>query len=128
MIAIINAELVMKDHLIPEAVILLEDGKIFDYGEMRSSEIPAGCELIDAKGCYVSPGFVNIHTHTGDCYQFWQDPIPAARYHLKHGVTTVLPASYPRMTKEQYIQMGENIHRAKASLAAFTMASNRKEE
>ena len=28
MIAIKNATLVMKDHLIPEAVLLIEDGKI----------------------------------------------------------------------------------------------------
>ena len=28
MLAIINAELVMKDHYIPEAYILLKDGKI----------------------------------------------------------------------------------------------------
>ena len=34
MLAIINAELVMKDHYFPEAYILLKDGKIFDYGKM----------------------------------------------------------------------------------------------
>ena len=28
MLAIINAELVMKDHLIPEAVLFIDDGKI----------------------------------------------------------------------------------------------------
>ena len=37
MIAIINAELVMKDHFIPEAVLFVEDGVITGYGEMRST-------------------------------------------------------------------------------------------
>ena len=32
MTAIINAELVMRDHLIPEAVLFMEDGKITGYG------------------------------------------------------------------------------------------------
>ena len=41
MIAIKNATLVMKDHLIPEAVLMIEDGVIQDFGEMRSTSIPA---------------------------------------------------------------------------------------
>ena len=40
MIAIINAELVMRDHFIPEAVLFIENGKIAGYGEMRKTEIP----------------------------------------------------------------------------------------
>ena len=112
MLAIINAELVMKDHLIPEAVLFIEDGKIRGFGEMRTTPIPEDCEILDAQGAYVGPGLVDIHTHTGDCYRLWQDPIPGCRYHLKHGTTTVLPASYPRMTKEEYIQMAANIREA----------------
>ena len=66
MIAIINAELVMRDHLIPEAVLFIEDGKIAGWGEMRTTEIPEGCEIIDAEGLYVGPGLVDIHSHAGD--------------------------------------------------------------
>ena len=33
MIAIQNATLVMRDHLIPEATLLIEDGKIVDFGK-----------------------------------------------------------------------------------------------
>ena len=39
MLAIKNATLIMKDHLIPGAVILCEDGKIVDFG--KKLEIPA---------------------------------------------------------------------------------------
>ena len=113
--AIINAELVMRDHLIPEAVLFIEDGKIAGFGEMRTTAIPEGCEIIDAEGKYVAPGLVDIHTHTGGEHQFWQDPIPAAQFHLDHGTTTVLPASYARLTKEQYIQMAANIREAMAA-------------
>ena len=113
--AIINAELVMRDHLIPEAVLFIEDGKIAGFGEMRTTPIPEGCEIIDAEGLYVGPGLVDIHTHTGGEHQFWQNPISAAQFHLDHGTTTVLPASYARLTKEQYIQMAANIREAMAA-------------
>ena len=122
MIAIIHAELVMRDHFIPEAVLFIEDGKIAGFGEMRTTPVPEGCEVIDAKGAYVAPGLVDIHTHTGGDYRLWQHPVPAARFHLDHGTTTLLPASYPRMTKEEYIQMAANIRQAMASGAAANIA------
>ena len=64
--AIINAELVMRDHLIPEAVLFVEDGVITGFGQMRSTPIPEDCEILDAKGLYVGPGLVDIHCHAGD--------------------------------------------------------------
>ena len=115
MTAIINADLIMRDHFIEDAVIFFEDGIITGYGEMRNTPIPEGCEIIDAHGEYVGPGLVDIHTHTGGDYRLWQHPIPAALFHLEHGTTTLLPASYPRMTKEEYIQMADNIREAMAA-------------
>ena len=88
--AIINAELVMRDHFIPEAVLFIEDGKIAGFGEMRTTEIPEGCEIIDAQGAYVGPGFVDIHSHAGDGVRFTTDPIHAAKAHLSRGTTSVL--------------------------------------
>ena len=113
--AIINATLVMPDHLIPEAVLLMEGGRITGFGEMRTTPVPENCEILDAKGAYVGPGLVDIHTHTGANYRLWQDPVPGAKFHLEHGTTTVLVASYARMTREEYIQMAANVRAAMAS-------------
>ena len=90
MIAIINAELVMRDHLIPEAVIFIENGKISDFGEMREKEIPEGAEIIDAKDAYVGPGLVDIHCHAGSGIWFVEDPVSAAKVHLECGTTSIL--------------------------------------
>ena len=122
MLAIINAELVMRDHLIPDAVLFVENGKIAGFGEMRNTPIPVECEVLDAKGDYVAPGLVDIHTHTGDCWQFWQEPVKAALYHLEHGTTTVLPASYARMSLAQHVEMGRNIHEAMRQPGGETIA------
>ena len=103
MLAVINAELVMRDHYIPDAVLFVEDGRIAGFGEMRSTPIPEGCEIIDAEGAYVGPGLVDIHCHAGDGLRFHQDPIHAATSHLKHGTTTILATMGTRMPLQDYL-------------------------
>lgn len=45
------------------ADILIENGKIKKIGNTLT--IPEGCEVIDAAGLHVYPGFVEAHCHTG---------------------------------------------------------------
>ena len=116
MTAIINAELIMRDHLIPEAVLFIEDGKIAGFGEMRTTPIPEGCEIIDAQGQYVGPGFVDIHCHSGDDVRFQIDPIKAAKHHLRHGTTSVLATLGYEASKEDYL---EYIPRIKNAMGQF---------
>lgn len=77
----------MKDHLIPDAVILIDNSIIVDFGEMRTSPIPADCEIIDADGLYVGPGLVDIHLHNGGEAVLVEDPVTALQYHLRNGST-----------------------------------------
>ncbi len=114
MLAVINAELVMRDHLIPDAVLLVEDGKIAGFGEMRSTPIPDGCEIIDAKGAYIGPGLIDIHCHAGDGARFHEDPIHAATAHLKHGVTTILATLGTRMLVDEYLDGIDKVRSAMA--------------
>ena len=102
MIAITNATLVMRDHLIPEAVLFVEGGKIADFGEMRTTAIPKDCEIIDAKGLYVGPGLVDIHAHNGGEPAFYEDAPAAAAYHLRSGTTTIFPALYFKHNAQAY--------------------------
>ena len=114
MLAIINAELVMRDHLIPEAVIFIEDGKISGFGEMRGTKIPEDCEIIDAKGAYVGPGLVDIHSHAGGDVRFQDDPEKAAKEHLAFGTTTVLATPSTRGTVPKYVDAINKIRKAMA--------------
>ena len=104
MTAVINATLVMRDHYIPDGVLLIEDGKIKDFGPAKRLPIPAGCDIIDAEGLYVGPGFVDIHTHSDGKVFFQDDPVTASQHHLKHGTTSLLPALYTSMDTHQYVQ------------------------
>ena len=104
MLAIINAELIMKDHFIPEAVLLIEDGKIVGYGEMRNTPIPEGCEIMDAEGAYVGPGLIDTHNHAGGGKWVFEDPAHAAQFNLRHGTTTMLPTLYFNQNKENLLE------------------------
>ncbi len=126
MIAIKNATLVMKDHLIPEAVLLIEDGKIADFGEMRTMSIPTGCEVIDAQGLYVGPGLVDIHNHAGGGHWFYDEPIEAAQFNLQHGTTSVLATLYFNMNGQQLVEQAITVQNAMktpegANIAGFYM-------
>ncbi len=112
MTAIINATLVMRDHFIPDGLLFIEDGQITDFGEMRKKKIPEGCEIIDAEGLYVGPGFVDIHTHSDGKVFFQDDPVVASQHHLKHGTTSLLPALYYSMDTAAYIKAIETLKEA----------------
>ena len=110
--AIINAELVMRNHTIPEAVLFMEDGIITGFGEMRNTPIPEGCEIIDAAGLYVGPGFVDIHTHAGGGKWFYEHPIEAARANLACGTTSVMPTLYFNMNAQQLVEQAKLVQEA----------------
>lgn len=122
MTAIINAELVMRDHLIPEAVLFMEDGKISGFGEMRVTPIPEGCEIIDAGGAYVGPGLVDIHCHAGTGVRFIHDPAAAAEQHLECGTTSILATPSTRDSVANYLEQIDRIRDAMSKPSGATIA------
>ena len=99
--AIINANIVMPDYMIRDGVLVFEDGKILDFGKKIDT---SDMEIIDAKGGYVGPGLVDIHTHADGQTFFTEDPIAVAKTLLEHGVTDVLPALYYNMNADQLVE------------------------
>ncbi len=64
MLHIINAYLKpITSPDIPCGEMLIDGGKIVAIGEKVNA--PQGCEVIDAKGGLVCPGFIDAHTHIG---------------------------------------------------------------
>ena len=60
MLAIKNGKIILEDEIVLDKALLVTD-KI--EGIVDESEIPAGVEVIDAEGGYVSPGFIELHIH-----------------------------------------------------------------
>ncbi|MBR6646194.1 MAG: amidohydrolase family protein, partial [Clostridia bacterium] len=73
--------------------LYFDDKVIIDITE---KDLPAD-EVIDAKGNYVSAGFIDIHTHGGGGSEFMDGSkeavIDACRIHLTHGTTSIYPTT-----------------------------------
>ncbi len=86
---------VIADGTIRRGDILVDDDTILEVG--FSGDIPAGCEVLDAQGKYVSPGFIDIHVHGGGGYDIMDCTEEAfcevANIHLKNGTTTIVPTA-----------------------------------
>jgi N-acetylglucosamine-6-phosphate deacetylase len=61
MIAITGGDLVLPDRLVTEGSLLLERTHISAIETRRIDA--SGAEMIDATGCYVVPGFIDVHVH-----------------------------------------------------------------
>lgn len=47
----------------PDAVILLRNGWIEAVGDRATTPIPRGARVIDVRGRFITPGFVDMHSH-----------------------------------------------------------------
>ena len=86
--AIINTNIVMADHMIPNGAIVMDGGKIVDFG--RNIKVGAA-ECFDAQGQFTGPGLIDIHLHACGNELFYEKPEYAARFALENGATDVLP-------------------------------------
>lgn len=69
------------------ADVLIDEGVVRQIG--ADLDAPDGAAVIDAEGCWVTPGFVDLHTH----YDAELELDPALGESVRHGVTTVLVGS-----------------------------------
>ena len=90
MLKIKSDKIILVDKLF-DGYVYVENGKIVSVSK---EELPA-TECYDFSGKYVSPGFIDIHTHGAGGFAFMnssaQDVIDGCNFHLKHGTTTILP-------------------------------------
>ncbi len=119
--AITNANVVLEGGILWDGALLISDGKIVGIGETREMEIPRDAEIIDAKGAYVGPGFVDIHVHGGNGYSTHGDVINAAKYFLKNGTTSIFATTDYHMTKEKTIAAFHTVKAAMDSGRAKTV-------
>ena len=52
------------DQKIENGVVLMSDGKVEAVGP-ASTPVPAGYRVVDARGRYVTPGVIDVHSHLG---------------------------------------------------------------
>ena len=93
---LVNAHVISPAVDLEKATVVIENGKI---ARVTAKPVAAkkGDLVIDVKGQYLMPGFIDVHTHGALAYDFCDaDPkaiFAFAQAKLQEGVTTVLPTT-----------------------------------
>lgn len=94
-IKINNGKVILADRIIPNGTVLVENGIIAGVEEGNIDF--ADALVIDAKGNYISPGFVDIHVHGGGGHDFMDGTeeafLKVAEIHAQHGTTSIMPTT-----------------------------------
>ncbi|MBV8389898.1 MAG: N-acetylglucosamine-6-phosphate deacetylase [Mucilaginibacter sp.] len=95
MLKIFNGQVITPNGIVKNGCVLIDDGKIIEVSN-SNIDAPNAAEL-DAKGQYISPGFIDVHIHGGGGYDFMDNTVEAflgvAELHVKHGTTAMLPTT-----------------------------------
>lgn len=94
-IKIFNGNILTPYRIIKNGTVVITNGKISDVSE-RDIEVPDAVK-IDAKGNYISPGFIDLHIHGGGGFDFMDGTEEAflqiAKTHARYGTTSMVPTT-----------------------------------
>lgn len=117
-IAITNGRVIKPSRLLENSAVIVEDDKIIDVIAANKLDNFDG-RIIDAGNRYISPGFVDIHTHGAGGADYMDGSVDAictaAKMHMRHGATCVLPTTLTSGESELYDSL-EMFRQAKTSL------------
>lgn len=108
---ITNGKLVTEMKVVTGSFLYIKDGAIL---AITQEDMPCD-RVIDAQGCYVSAGFIDLHCHGAKGFDFADGSadavIAAANHHCQHGTTTIFPTT-----------LSSSIEQIESSLAAIREA------
>lgn len=95
---------ILTPYRIIEGTLVVEDGRITEVSE-GNADVP-GAEEINAGGKYISPGFIDIHTHGAGGHDFMDGSEEAflkiAETHAMYGTTGLMPTTLTSELDELY--------------------------
>ena len=94
---LVNGKIIVHDSIISGYSLYVEDEKILGIFNDNAPASPKADAEIDAKGKFISPGFVDIHTHGAGGSDFLDCEVEgyliAAKTHAEHGTTSLCPTT-----------------------------------
>ena len=91
-----NGTLITPIRTIRNGGIVIEEGKIISIFDKNTNiKFDVLDKVIDVKNHYISPGFIDIHSHGGFGYDYLdgtvESIIKASEGHMKYGATSIVP-------------------------------------
>ncbi len=100
-----NAKLILTDKIIDNGFVICENGVISTIGKGNFSNDEIGT-IINADGKYLSPGFIDLHTHGAGGHDFMDNTVEAylgaAETHARYGTTALVPTTLTSTMNELY--------------------------
>jgi N-acetylglucosamine-6-phosphate deacetylase len=101
-----NALVLLQDRVLREHAVIVESGKIVDVLPGAGGAFADSDDLVDCRGGYLAPGYIDLHTH--GLHQLRVDDGPDHLLGLcetfpKYGVTGFLPTVLPRPKGEDAV-------------------------
>lgn len=85
---------------IPDAVVLIENGRIKAVGPRATVTVPSGVQIVDAHGKFITPGIIDTNAHlvlmtVPEFFVKYEDrfediALESAQVGLKYGITTIM--------------------------------------
>ncbi len=96
-VLIINhATAILEDRLFNDCQLICRGDTILHVGKPKG-KVPAGAVVLNARGKYVAPGFIDIHVHGGGGADFMDGTVEAVQVacqaHARHGTTSLFPTT-----------------------------------
>lgn len=92
-LAIVNAKVVLPDGVVPGVSVHFREGRITGV----LTRAPSYAQVLNAKGHYLLPGFIDMHVHGGGGADFMDGTAAAFETalaaHLRHGTTSIVPTN-----------------------------------
>ena len=98
-----DAIIILPGRISEKGYVVCEGGIITQIGQ-GYFPVTESDEIINAGRLYVSPGFIDMHTHGAGGYDFMDGTVEAylgaAKMHAKHGTTSLLPTTLTSTNEE----------------------------
>ena len=102
---IVNGKIIVRDTILEDKVLLFQE-EIVDILDKKNANLNDDVEIIDAKGSYVSPGFIDLHIHGSGGKDVMDENLEAIKVIsstiAKRGVTSFLPTTMTMDKKDIY--------------------------